>query len=611
MTRWWRAVGLVACLALAAALAAGPTSAQEPAALVHQGGWNPGDAYVQAVAVVDTDGDGVDEVLATTGWGTSSGGMYGPDGTQLRLWRLRSDDPWTGVSNGSVESWAQSGEGETIGRAGLATGDLDDDGDVDAAVPSGFGVDVFLNDAGVFRRDRTLGVADTWDSPIGTGDVDEDGRTDLVTATSYDVWGWRQRDQGLVRMASPLLQLSGRPEVMLVEDLNRDGRDDILVTSYADGIKFRLQGRSGTWLEPRTMAPPEEIDGMRMSLQVNGAAVGDVDADGFDDLVGTYGGNLPEAVLLVYSGGPKGPVAPPRIYRTPVDIPDTVAIADMNGDALNDVAVLHAGWGALGIYHQNDSGGLDEEQIHQAYTLNGTHQQGLSLADLNRDGLRDVVYGGNEFGVGVMTSTGTPPPLETRLTGDHPELIPKGASITFTFAGTDARSSFECSLDDAAWAPCTSPYTVVPRAALAHTFRVRAGVDDRVDPTPATAAFGTTAADLALRLRTARITDGIGGRVRVVAGVQNSGPQAADAVRLRVDLLRGLTVARLADGCRWWRSQERVTCRVDSVGAGQTWRRSLILRFTARRPALRASATTTTWDPDPGDTVRYRRLRLR
>ncbi len=48
-------------------------------------------------------------------------------------------------------------------------------------------------------------------------------------------------------------------------------------------------------------------------------------------------------------------------------------------------------------------------------------------------------------------------------------------SATFTFTTPSPGATFECSLDDGAFAPCTSPTTVGPlEAGVAHQFRVRA-----------------------------------------------------------------------------------------------------------------------------------------
>jgi hypothetical protein len=75
----------------------------------------------------------------------------------------------------------------------------------------------------------------------------------------------------------------------------------------------------------------------------------------------------------------------------------------------------------------------------------------------------------------------TPP--QTTITSDAPD--PASTSATFTFTASE-QSTFECSLDDAAFASCTSPATYSALADGPHTFRVRA-VDraGNTDPTPA------------------------------------------------------------------------------------------------------------------------------
>jgi uncharacterized delta-60 repeat protein len=57
---------------------------------------------------------------------------------------------------------------------------------------------------------------------------------------------------------------------------------------------------------------------------------------------------------------------------------------------------------------------------------------------------------------------------------------------TFEFSSSEAGAHFECSLDDAAFGACASPYTTAPLSAGRHTFQVRA-VDPvgNADPTPA------------------------------------------------------------------------------------------------------------------------------
>jgi hypothetical protein len=80
----------------------------------------------------------------------------------------------------------------------------------------------------------------------------------------------------------------------------------------------------------------------------------------------------------------------------------------------------------------------------------------------------------------------TPP--ETTI-DSTPSSTSSDAVATFTFSGSDNLSSvtFECSVDEASFAACTSPFTTATLAAGSHTFAVRA-VDaaGRTDGSPAT-----------------------------------------------------------------------------------------------------------------------------
>jgi hypothetical protein len=75
-------------------------------------------------------------------------------------------------------------------------------------------------------------------------------------------------------------------------------------------------------------------------------------------------------------------------------------------------------------------------------------------------------------------------PPETTITSGGPETA--STTATFEFIASESSSTFECSLDGAAFASCTSPATHSGLAEGPHSFRVRA--TDRAgntDPTPA------------------------------------------------------------------------------------------------------------------------------
>ena len=60
--------------------------------------------------------------------------------------------------------------------------------------------------------------------------------------------------------------------------------------------------------------------------------------------------------------------------------------------------------------------------------------------------------------------------------------------VSFEFTSTIAGSTFACSIDGKAFAPCTSGVTYKLKAGK-HTFAVRATAAGVTDPTPATYAF--------------------------------------------------------------------------------------------------------------------------
>ena len=86
------------------------------------------------------------------------------------------------------------------------------------------------------------------------------------------------------------------------------------------------------------------------------------------------------------------------------------------------------------------------------------------------------------------TGSASSPP-ETVIDSGPTGLIGQ-STVTFTFHGSDADDTFQCALDGAPWAPCTSPQQYTALAEGAHAFQVRAvNAAGEVDPTPASASF--------------------------------------------------------------------------------------------------------------------------
>lgn len=86
--------------------------------------------------------------------------------------------------------------------------------------------------------------------------------------------------------------------------------------------------------------------------------------------------------------------------------------------------------------------------------------------------------GWSAFATAVDSYDGVSEPSSTILS----RVLSLG-KITFSFSADDPTSLFECQLDSAPWAACSSP-TTVPNKTWGHTFQVRAKTDEVTESTP-------------------------------------------------------------------------------------------------------------------------------
>lgn len=91
----------------------------------------------------------------------------------------------------------------------------------------------------------------------------------------------------------------------------------------------------------------------------------------------------------------------------------------------------------------------------------------------------------------------TAPPETTISTGPAAGSTIPTTATSFEFGSSESSSTFECKLDAAAWASCSSPYSATGLTTGAHTFSVRATDQAKnTDQTPATRSFTVTPSQL-------------------------------------------------------------------------------------------------------------------
>ncbi|MFZ2447315.1 MAG: VCBS repeat-containing protein [Syntrophobacteraceae bacterium] len=254
---------------------------------------------------------------------------------------------------------------------------------------------------------RGLAEKGMWKCTPGVGDVNKDGHRDIASisrlGTGPRVWlgngnsEWVDSSRGLDMRGS----CGGGTAI---GDVDKDGIPDLVVADHCTGVHVYLGDGRGEWkqvvraLSPARFGPlPEEDENWRLLVGTEDIAIGDVNGDGFPDLVvcaSEYGG------IHVYLGDGTGtnwaqssaeglPSARDPALEQDVGWANQVLLIDVNKDGhLDIVASYHEGprvWLGDGKGKwRASSAGLPEPTVYGLY-------RGIAVGDVNADGALDIV----------------------------------------------------------------------------------------------------------------------------------------------------------------------------------------------------------------------------
>jgi hypothetical protein len=347
-------------VALIAVLAAGAAAQQNEAFWIHPYNYfGPEAALTASVSLGDLDGDGDLDGFAVNG----------------RHW-IQQNEVFLNNGEGFFRSAHDAGSLRDTGYA-AALADFDGDGDLDAAIARDLlPVRLLLNDgAGRFPDTRELGpVAQARD--IDAADLNGDGHPDLVLSERGRANRYFLND-GAGGFLEPV-ELPGEYQTIqvVVGDLDGDGHLDLAFSNRGgEGLPVYRGRAEGGFAEP-------EMIGSDLDLEIRALALGDVNGDGFPDLVA--GGMQAQSVLFVNDG--QGGFEDARRFGSSDDIVYGVGLADFDLDGRLDIAVANSEVRNRVYLNRGDAFETIEISADPVDVYN------LSIGDLDEDGRPDIVY---------------------------------------------------------------------------------------------------------------------------------------------------------------------------------------------------------------------------